>query len=131
MQEREETFTIKVEDGATREEGEQAFLKRAKDLSDLIARFSQHVPDVNLTFTRHDQPACQLDWFHKERMIELAQMGECEPSLPDSVHGHDVERCRALQIGALRTFSHLATPTFPTGLSVARPTHRCARSRPT
>ncbi|GAA5979810.1 hypothetical protein JCM5350_002056 [Sporobolomyces pararoseus] len=76
MQERAETFTIKVEDGKTREEGEQAFLKRAKDLSDLISRFSQHVPDVNLTFTRHDQPACQLDWYHKERMIELAQMGE-------------------------------------------------------
>ena len=78
MQERAETFTIKVEDGKTREEGEQAFLKGAQDLTDLISRFSQHVPEVNLTFTRHDQPACQLDWYHKERMIELAQMGECK-----------------------------------------------------
>ncbi|BGP24779.1 glycosyltransferase family 90 protein [Rhodotorula toruloides] len=76
MQERAETFTIKVTDGKTTEEGEQAFLRRAKDLSDLISRFSAHVPDVNLTFTRHDQPACQLDVFHKERMLELAALGE-------------------------------------------------------
>ncbi|BGP16351.1 hypothetical protein JCM10213_004892 [Rhodosporidiobolus nylandii] len=76
MQERDETFTIQVTDGKVAEVGEQAFLRRAKDLGDLIARFSQFVPNVNLTFTRHDQPACQLDWFHKERMIELAQQGE-------------------------------------------------------
>ncbi|GAA5953962.1 hypothetical protein JCM21900_003066 [Sporobolomyces salmonicolor] len=76
MQDRDETFTIRVTAGKVTEVGEQAFLRRAKDLGDLISRFSAHVPDVNLTFTRHDQPACQLDWFHKERMIELAQMGE-------------------------------------------------------
>lgn len=78
MEEREETFTIRVTDGEVYEDGEQAFLRRAQDLGDLIARFSQHVPDVNLTFTRHDQPACQLGWFHKERMVELAALGECE-----------------------------------------------------
>jgi hypothetical protein len=78
MEEREETFTIQIADGTVTEEGEQAFLRRAKDLGDLMARFSSHVPDVNLTFTRHDQPACQLGWFHKEKMIELAELGECE-----------------------------------------------------
>ncbi|GAA6025765.1 hypothetical protein JCM10207_000786 [Rhodosporidiobolus poonsookiae] len=76
MQQREETFTIQVQNGEVAEVGEQAFLRRAKDLGDLIRRFSAHVPDVNLTFTRHDQPACQLDWFHKERMSELAQQSE-------------------------------------------------------
>lgn len=76
MQDREETFTIKVTDGVVEETGEQAFLRRAKDLGDLIERFSAHVPDVNLTFTRHDQPACQLDWYHRDRMVELARLGE-------------------------------------------------------
>lgn len=78
MQNREESFTIRVKDGKVEELGEQAALRRAKDLGDLIARFSAHVPDVNMTFTRHDQPACQLGWFHKERMNELADLGECE-----------------------------------------------------
>lgn len=78
MQDREETFTIKVTDGVVEETGEQAFLRRAKDLGDLIERFSAHVPDVNLTFTRHDQPACQLDWYHRDRMVELARLGECK-----------------------------------------------------
>lgn len=79
MQEREETFTIQVRDGAVSLQGEQAFLRRAKDLGDLISRVSAAIPDLNLTFTRHDQPACQLGWFHKERMVELAGMGECQP----------------------------------------------------
>ncbi|GAA6040182.1 hypothetical protein JCM8097_004167 [Rhodosporidiobolus ruineniae] len=76
MQDREESFTIQVLNGEVAETGEQASLRRAKDLGDLVRRFSSYVPDVNLTFTRHDQPAVQLDWYHKERMIELAQQGE-------------------------------------------------------
>lgn len=91
MQQREETFTISVETGAIVLTGEQAFLRRAKDLGDLMSRFSAHVPDVNLTFTRHDQPACRLEWTHKERMIELAGMGDCTlPSLVDIRHGADI-----------------------------------------
>ena len=78
MQIREETFSINVKDGNTTISGEQAQLARARDLGNLIQRFSAHVPDINMTFTRHDQPACQLDWYHKERMIELAELGECE-----------------------------------------------------
>ncbi|GAA5996568.1 uncharacterized protein JCM10292_003058 [Rhodotorula paludigena] len=76
MEEREETFTIKIADGKVAETGEQAFLRRAKDLGDLIRRFSAYAPDVNLTFTRHDQPACQLDYFHRDRMVELADLGD-------------------------------------------------------
>ncbi|BGP40133.1 hypothetical protein JCM10450v2_004112 [Rhodotorula kratochvilovae] len=76
MQERDETFTIQVEEGKVAEVGGQAFLRRAKDLGDLIRRFSTYVPDVNLTFTRHDQPACQLDYYHRDRMVELANLGE-------------------------------------------------------
>ena len=80
MQDREETFTIAVEDGVIALSGEQALLRRAKDLGDLMSRFSTHVPNINLTFTRHDQPACRLDWTHKERMVELASLGECASS---------------------------------------------------
>lgn len=77
MQDREETFTILIENGKTLIQGEQAFLRRAKDLGDLIGRFSSQIPhDVEFTFTRHDQPAVQLSWFHKERLLELAKMGE-------------------------------------------------------
>lgn len=78
MEEREETFTIQVKKGRVELHGEQAFLRRAKDLGELISRFSDHVSDLNLTFTRHDQPACQLGWFHKERMVELAEVGDCK-----------------------------------------------------
>lgn len=81
MEEREETFTINVENGRVALEGEYAHLERAKDLGDLIARFSKHIGDVKLSFTRHDQPACQLGWNHKERMIELAAMGDREWAL--------------------------------------------------
>lgn len=81
MEDRDETFTIQIKQGHVELHGEQAFLRRAKDLGDLISRFSSHVADVNLTFTRHDQPACQLGYFHKERMIELAGLGDCESIL--------------------------------------------------
>lgn len=77
MEAREETFTIQIANGKVGLHGEQAFLRRAKDLGDLMARFSSHVGDTNFTFTRHDQPACQLGWYHKEKMLELAKLGEC------------------------------------------------------
>ncbi|KAM0791268.1 hypothetical protein ACM66B_005744 [Microbotryomycetes sp. NB124-2] len=78
MQAREETFTIRMEDGQVWEEGEQAFLRRAKDLRNLINRFAATIPDVelNMTFTRHDQPAVRLGWHHRERLKELAELGE-------------------------------------------------------
>ncbi|KAK4056641.1 hypothetical protein OIO90_002193 [Microbotryomycetes sp. JL221] len=78
MQQREETFTIRMQDGQVWEEGEQAFLRRAKDLRNLINRFAAMVPDLdlNMTFTRHDQPAVRLGWHHRERLKELAELGE-------------------------------------------------------
>lgn len=80
MQVREETFTIRMQDGQVWEEGEQAFLRRAKDLRNLINRFASTVPhvEVNMTFTRHDQPAVRLGWHKRERMVELAELGECK-----------------------------------------------------
>lgn len=80
---REQTFTINVDPKAADEDrvfytGEEAELKRASDLGELIATFAKDLPaTVRLTFTKHDQPACQLGWEHKQRMIELADQGEC------------------------------------------------------
>lgn len=81
MEIREETFTISINSGKVTLTGEYAALQRAIDLGDLISRFSSHVGDVNLTFTRHDQPAVQLGWHQKEKMLELARTGECEDLL--------------------------------------------------
>jgi hypothetical protein len=81
--ERAETFTLLV-DPARKEDfkitfhGEEAKLKRATDLADLLQRFAKDLPGtVNLTFTKHDQPACALGYQHKERLLELANDGEC------------------------------------------------------
>ena len=80
---REQTFTITVDPRARDGErvsysGEEAELERASDLGQIIDYFSASLPSVvNLTFTKHDQPACQLGWEHKQRMFELAEQGEC------------------------------------------------------
>ena len=82
--ERAETFTLLVDPKRTDEykvtfHGEEAKLKRAKDLGDLVNRFAKDLPAiVNLTFTKHDQPACALGYQHKERLHELAAEGDCE-----------------------------------------------------
>lgn len=81
---REQTFTIQVVPdvkGKTNVfySGEEAALARAHDLGDIIQYFAKDMPGrVNITFTKHDQPACQLGWEHKNKMIELAAEGECE-----------------------------------------------------
>lgn len=87
MQNRADTFTVRIVRGSVELEGEQAFLDRALDFGELVERFSSQVADINITFTRHDQPACQLDWFQKERMLHLASMGDCEFWGPES-HFH-------------------------------------------
>lgn len=81
--EREETFTLHVDPSIPGPDkivitGEEYKLKRATDLAALINRFSADLPGwVNLTFTKHDQPACALGHQHKERLFELAAAGEC------------------------------------------------------
>lgn len=79
MTEREGTFTMNVKDGSVHLTGPEASLKRALDLAKLVERFAGQMPDdFVMSFTREDQPAVQLGYFHKERMIELAQIGERE-----------------------------------------------------
>lgn len=81
---REQTFTININPSARPKDrvfytGEEAKLKRASDLGEIIETFAKDLPSpVRLSFTKHDQPACQLGWEHKQRMIELAGQGECE-----------------------------------------------------
>lgn len=83
MQLREETFTISIDPMAKTENkvtysGQEASLERALDLGDLIESFAMKLPArADITFTRHDQPACSLSWEHKAKMLEMAQQGEC------------------------------------------------------
>jgi len=81
---RAETFTLNIDPSLPGEHkititGEEAKLKRATDLAALIERFSGSLPgNVNITFTKHDQPACALGYQHKERLLELVSEGDCE-----------------------------------------------------
>lgn len=83
---RAETFTLNIDPNLPGEHkititGEEAKLKRATDLAALIERFSADLPgNVNITFTKHDQPACALGFQHKERLLELVSEGDCESS---------------------------------------------------
>lgn len=85
--ERPETFTVLADpniegDYKITYHGEEAKLRRAKDLGDLVNRFAKWLPaTVNLTFTKHDQPACALGYQHKERLLELAAEGDCEEDI--------------------------------------------------
>lgn len=79
MQDREHTFTLSIKDGRVSRHGEHAELRRAKDMANLLSKFSKHVPgEVNMTFIIDDQPAVMMGWNQKERMLELARQGECE-----------------------------------------------------
>lgn len=79
MQDREHTFTLSIKNGRVSRHGEHADLDRARDMASLVSKFSRHVPgEVNMTFIIDDQPAVLMGWNQKDRMIELAQQGECE-----------------------------------------------------
>lgn len=83
--ERAETFTLMVDPARKGDQkitihGEEAHLRRATDLATLVERFSKWLPGmINVTFTKHDQPACALGYQHKERLLELASEGDCGP----------------------------------------------------
>lgn len=83
--ERPETFTISIKSNKqVLITGKEGHLARAKDLANLIKSFSSILPDddhlhdqlVNLTFTKHDQPAVQMTWGRKQKMIDMANLGE-------------------------------------------------------
>lgn len=73
----EYTFTVSVTGGKVFLFGLYAGTGRAEEIADLIGRFSTHLGDLNMTFTPQDGPGVQLGWYHKEKMIELAKVGEC------------------------------------------------------
>lgn len=83
--ERPESFTLTIQDGKVSISGSEAKLKRATDLADLLRRFAPTMgegPPVNMTFTKHDQPTVQMTWSRKQKMWDMAQMGECACSDP-------------------------------------------------
>jgi hypothetical protein len=81
MMERPETFTIHVDPSApvaVTYTGEEAHLERATDLGELIGLFAKDMPaKVQLTFTKHDNPAVALGWEQKDKLVELARENEC------------------------------------------------------
>lgn len=85
MTQREESFTMTMDPTAAQRiaySGPQAALRRAHELGDIIERFVDKLPGtVQMTFTRHDQPACSVGWAHQNRMLELASEGECASQL--------------------------------------------------
>ncbi|CAH7676894.1 family 90 glycosyltransferase [Phakopsora pachyrhizi] len=80
--ERPETFTLSVQDRKVRITGSEAKLARAKDLASLIEIFIDKLPIddhsnlFNMTFTKHDQPAVQMTWSRKQKMNDMADLGE-------------------------------------------------------
>lgn len=78
--ERPESFTITIRDGKVSVSGVEAGLKRATDLAQLMRRFAplmEGKEPVNMTFTKHDQPTVQMTWSRKQKMWDMAEMGEC------------------------------------------------------
>ncbi|KAH9809072.1 family 90 glycosyltransferase [Melampsora americana] len=83
--ERPETFTlsipIKPKENVTIS-GPESKLVRATDLANLINLFVDRLPSdefqsvYNLTFTKHDQPAIQMTYSRKQKMLDLADAGE-------------------------------------------------------
>ncbi|MBW0550226.1 hypothetical protein O181_089941 [Austropuccinia psidii MF-1] len=78
--ERPETFTISLKSNQLAISGTEAHLDRAKDFAKLLSLFVHQLPSddkiINMTFTKHDQPAVQMTWSTKQKMIDLADVGE-------------------------------------------------------
>jgi hypothetical protein len=95
--ERPETFTLTINSTApVLISGKEGHLARAKDLAKLINLFAHLLPQtsgsihhlLNLTFTKHDQPAVQMTWPRKQKMVEMAEAGECEYHVLSSLLFH-------------------------------------------
>jgi hypothetical protein len=118
--ERAETFTLMVdpdrkEDLKITIHGEEAHLRRATDLATLIERFSKWLPGmVNVTFTKHDQPACALGYQHKERLLELASEGDCMLAAMNSACAQTLTM-DVSQTSHRATSSDLKTQNYRTG----------------
>ena len=84
MQDREHTFTLHIQSGKVSITGPFAHIRRAKDIADLISRFSETLPhDMSMTFIMDDQPAVMLEHERKTRMLEVSAQGECTSLLLD------------------------------------------------
>lgn len=89
MEKRDETFTIQINPNGeflgaetVTYGGPEAGLQRATDLGSLIKRFAAELPrPVHITFTKHDQPTCKLNWSQKSKMLDMAAQGECASCL--------------------------------------------------
>lgn len=137
VQDRPESFTIHIDpDGellggqTVTYQGPEASLKRATDLGDLIRRFAGELPaEIQMTFTKHDQPACLLTWEHKTKMLDRASEGECQcvPLLLVSMSTLGAEARAVFQTLAFLTWWRSPRTTSAIGLRRAHPIRHFAK----
>lgn len=85
MQDREHTFTAAMTPGnhRTTVHGQFADIRRATDIGSLLDYFAHDLPrPINMTFIIDDNPAVMLSYGQRDRMVELAGLGECESVTP-------------------------------------------------
>lgn len=73
-----DTHTFVVKDGEVEITGPMKELARAGDQRELMKRYKQWLPDMNITISAHDGPSVLLDWRQKERHLTAAKEGKCE-----------------------------------------------------
>lgn len=118
MQDREHTFTLHIQSGKVSITGPFAHIRRAKDIADLISRFSETLPhDMSMTFIMDDQPAVMLEHERKTRMLEVAAQGECTSLLLDIKQSLIFE-----QTSGRLTMSKKTMPILPIMLALVLPT---------
>lgn len=72
------TFTMNIKGGEVTISGAHKDDGRAKDQAALMKRWTQWVPDVNVTMSAHDGPSVMMDERSRTRHVEAAKKGVCE-----------------------------------------------------
>jgi hypothetical protein len=72
------TFTMNIKGGEVTITGAHKDDGRAKDQAALMKRWTQWVPDVNVTMSAHDGPSIMMDDRGRTKHVEAAKKGVCE-----------------------------------------------------
>lgn len=69
------TFTMRVKGGEVEVIGEHREDGRADDQRDLMKRWKQWLPDVNISMSAHDGPSIMMDYTTKQKHTDAADAG--------------------------------------------------------
>ncbi|EGG02574.1 family 90 glycosyltransferase [Melampsora larici-populina 98AG31] len=76
----DDAFTImRVKDGKVTVTGKKKDAGRTKDQLNLLKKFIQFLPDVNITMSHHDGPSVFMDYQTKQKHINYAREGKVIP----------------------------------------------------